>query len=231
MMGTTIVALPYGVATTGIGLSLVIIALMGVISCFTCLVIVWYGKGGAEFSSVVASYLGRPPQYVAWFMSTGIIAGAAIVYHILMQESLYQLVGAVLTGANTSAEWWKRPYAALIPLVVYPICNFKDMSALVKVNSIGFVFLWYTLLFIVYHGVNVIVQGKGFVITTTEASQPFDPITGNLYLNVAASGNFGALGGMMMLSFFIHNCIQPILKNAQTDTQYTDIIIAYDALP
>lgn len=46
--------------------------------------------------------------------------------------------------------------------------------------------------------------------------------------NVAwiAEGHFGPLGGMMMLSFFIHNCIQTIAKQSPQRTVKTDVVIA-----
>jgi len=226
MMGTTIVALPYGMAATGVSMGIAITCLMGSLACFTCLLLVQYGKGGAEFSSVVAGYLGKYPQLLAWALSTAVIAGAAIVYHILMQESLYQLVQTVLTASGHGGEtWWKHAYAALVPLVLYPICNFKDLSALVKVNSLGFLFLWYTILFMVYHGAKALTLGNDLAYSWQPPATAYSD-AGLLNVNLGGTANFGPLAGMMMLSFFIHNVIQPILKNAQPATQRTDIVIA-----
>jgi sodium-coupled neutral amino acid transporter 9 len=39
--------------------------------------------------------------------------------------------------------------------------------------------------------------------------------------------SFGPLGGMMMLSYFIHNCIQPITKAASPKTKRRDVVIAF----
>lgn len=229
MMGTTIVALPYGMAITGVAMGMTIIGVMGAISCFTCLMLVQHGKGGGEFSAIVATHLGRCPQLIAWAMSTAIIAGAAIVYHILMQESVFQLVGAVAASAGDPApEWWQRPYAALIPLAIYPVCNMKNMTVLVRMNSVGVFFLWYTMLFIVYHGASALHEGSGLAVQWGAAPATALPYRddGKLIVNMGGTLDFGPLAGMMMLSFFIHNCIQPIIKHARTDTQTTDIIIA-----
>ncbi|RYG55253.1 hypothetical protein EON66_05730 [archaeon] len=228
MMGTTIVALPYGMATTGLALGAVIIGIMGVISCFTCLMIMKYGKGYDEFSDMVAHYLGRYPRYGAWLISVAVIVGAAMVYHILMQESLYQLVGTIITAHSPdAASHWKRVYAAMVPLIVYPVCNMKDMSALVKVNSLGFLFLWYTIMFVLYHGFHAMSHSTFSWVASQDPSASFYAPDGSLRIVYGGQSTFSALGGMMMLSFFIHNAVQAITKNAQPATVRTDVVIAY----
>jgi hypothetical protein len=234
MMGTTIVALPFGLAESGIGTGLGITALLGAISCYTCLIIVESGAGAEDFSTCVRQFLGRRMQLVAWAISVAIIVGAAIVYHILMQETLYALVATLLQSAagvtDVDGTGWRREWAALVPWFLYPISNLPDLSTLVKMNSVGFLFLAYVVLFIISHGVHAISQGGAAplaAVSTLDASlSPYSP-SGILRIVVGGTSNFAALGGMMMLSFFIHNCIQPIVKNANPVTRRTDIIIAY----
>jgi sodium-coupled neutral amino acid transporter 9 len=231
MMGTTIVALPFGLAESGIGSGLAIIALLGAISCYTCLILVESGPGAEDFSACVRVFLGRRVQLVAWGISVAIIVGAAIVYHILMQETLYALVATMLTSAtggfDPDTSGWQRYWAALIPWFLFPISNMPDLSALVRLNSLGFLFLAYVILFILVHGMRALAGGAPMaaVATLPTGAPPYDP-TGILRVVVGGTPNFAALGGMMMLSFFIHNCIQPIVKNADPKTRRVDIIIA-----
>ena len=48
-----------------------------------------------------------------------VILGAAIAYHILMQQALYKVVHAVGAEfhATTLLQHWRPQYAALVPLV------------------------------------------------------------------------------------------------------------------
>lgn len=236
MMGTTIVALPFGLAEAGIGTGLVIIGILGAISAYTCLIIVESSQAGTEeFSACVKQFLGRRVQLLAWAISVAIILGAAIIYHILMQETLYALVTTLILSGNPNSTLinnWQRVYAALVPWFLFPISNMKDLSALVKVNSIGFIFLAYVILFIVSHGIHVLLEGRDAplaMVSTLSASSTTAPYTssGILQIIVGGTSSFASLGGMMMLSFFIHNCIQPIIKNANPATRRMDIIIAY----
>ena len=158
MMGTTILALPFGVAQAGIATALAITGLLGAVSCFTCLVVVERGltAGRDDFSGSVEAFLGRRAQLVAWAFSVAIILGASIVYHILMQETLYALVATVLAAAGRPLGAWSRVYAALVPWAIYPVCNLQNLSALVRFNSVGFLFLGSTVVFICYHGAHAL---------------------------------------------------------------------------
>jgi sodium-coupled neutral amino acid transporter 9 len=234
MMGTTIVALPFGLAESGLGTGLFITAILGAISCYTCLIIVESSKAGAEdFALCVRQFLGQRVQLLAWAISVAIILGAAIVYHILMQETLFALVSTLILSArpdvvDVSQVGWRREWAALIPWFLYPISNLKDLSLLVKMNSIGFLFLAYVIVFIVSHGFHAMI-GENVPMTavaTLPASASVYTPTGLLQIVVGGTPNFASLGGMMMLSFFIHNCIQPIIKNANPKTRRVDIMIA-----
>lgn len=229
MMGTAIVALPYGISQAGIIAGICIIAVIGAIACFTCVLLVEHGKTAEEFSDIVRMYLGVRVQLGTWAISVAVIGGAAIVYHILMQESLYQLIATIITAAGGDTAKWSHVYAALLPLVVYPATNLKDLSALVKLNSVGFLFLWFTIIFVVSHGARALSTGRnGFeFVTSLDENAPDFNAAGVLQVVVGGRLGFAELGGMMMLSFFIHNAINPIIKNAPVATRKTDVAIAY----
>ena len=51
--------------------------------------------------------------------------------------------------------WQKhQEYAALLVLVVFPLTTLKNLTTLVKFNSLGVFFLFFNIFFMVYQGVN-----------------------------------------------------------------------------
>jgi sodium-coupled neutral amino acid transporter 9 len=208
MMGTTILALPLGMSQSGIGAGLLVTALLGVLSCGTCLIVVERGlaAGHADFSGSVGALLGRRAQLVAWSFSVAIILGASIVYHILMQETLYALVNTVAAargggGDGGAPAGWSRALAAVVPWALYPICCLKDLSALVRFNSIGFLFLWYTIIFICSHGVRALAGGGGgapvVAVATLPAGAPPFRADGAFQVVTGGSPMLSGLGGMV----------------------------------
>ena len=206
MMGTTILALPLGMSQSGIGAGLVVTGLLGALSCATCLIVVERGlaAGHSDFSGSVGALLGRRAQLVAWTFSVAIILGASIVYHILMQETLFALVNTVAAargGGGGAPAGWSRPRAALVPGALYPICCLKDLSALVRFNSVGFLFLWYTIIFICSHGLRALwgVGGGAPVVavaTLPAGASPFRA-DGAFQLVTGGSPMLSGLGGMV----------------------------------
>lgn len=205
MMGTTILALPYGVAQCGIGAALAITGVLGAVSCFTCLVVVERGltAGREDFSGSVEAFLGARAKLVAWGFSVAIILGASIVYHILMAETLYALVATVLSASGHAAGGWSRAYAALVPWAIYPVCNLQNLSALVRFNSVGFLFLGYTVVFICFHGAHALAaRGVGgaapiaFVQTLPAGASPWAS-DGTFRVVTLGAPAFAGLGGMV----------------------------------
>lgn len=227
MIGTTIVALPYLFARSGIAMGLAILGFIGFVSCFTCILVVSHGKGFEEFSQFVDFWLGGRWRAVSWAMSNLVILGACIIYHILMQESLYQVVQSIVEAAGGTGEGWSRPLAAVAPLVVLPLASLRDMSLLVKLSSGGFFFVTYTIVFISYHGVHSWISDKVLFVPTLGMEGPGELPDGRLQIAWGIREGAGALGGAAMLSFFIHNIIQPITKQADPATKHRDIRTAF----
>lgn len=226
MMGTTIVSLPFGFSRSGIVLGICISAALCVISCFTALLLVRHGGNAEDFTAFIGKTLGRRWQLFSGLTSIGLILGAAMIYHILMQESIYGIVLSIVKAAGGSGSDWKRPIAAALVLAIFPVANLRDLSKLVKFNSIGTIFLWFTIIFISYHGFAALADHgiTHFVGSLTSSAPDIE----NSVLSVVIGGreSFGPLGGMMMVSFFIHTVIQPILKNAPQDTKVVDTVYA-----
>jgi sodium-coupled neutral amino acid transporter 9 len=227
MIGTTIVALPYLFARSGIATGLVILGGIGAVSCFTCLLVVTHGKMFDEFSQFVEYWMGGTWRIVSWLMSNLVILGACIIYHILMQESLFQVVQSLLQAAGVSASGWSRPIAAIVPLIVLPLANLKKMDLLVKLSSGGFVFVTYTIVFIAYHGIHAMASKEVSFVPYLGMEDSGAQTDGHMTVVWGFRNGFGALGGAAMLSFFIHNIIQPITKNADPATKHKDIVSAF----
>jgi len=217
MMGTTILALPFGMLQSGIASGLFITGLLGFLSCVTCLIVVERGlaAGHRDYNKSVQAYLGRNIMLVAWGFSVAIILGASIVYHILMQETLYALVNTALAVSGSKEGWWSRVYAALVPWVLYPICCLKDLTFLRKFNSIGFLFMWFTIVFICYHGVHALyAAGKDGaslvvpVLTAPSNTSPYRSGDGAFQIVTLATPAFSGLGGMVRCVPSLHHCMR-----------------------
>ena len=203
-MGTTILALPKGISKAGIVLGLCVTALLGSVSCITCLIVVERGAaaGRSDFSGAVESYLGPRWRWVAWIFATCIIVGAAIVYHILMAETLYALVNTLAPSAPNHG--WTIQLAALAPWAIYPICCARDLSLLVRFNSVGFIFMGFTMIFICANGVRALAGSGGgaeiqFRMIASQGAASYTD-DGKFLLTTLAAPSFADLGGIVSFS-------------------------------
>lgn len=133
--------------------------LLCAMSCHTCLLIHQHGMQFDDFTVMVRRFLGTRAQYVAWLMSVLVILGAGMAYHILLEETLFNIVGAVSqwTVGHSPASWTPAWAAAAI-LLMYPITNLRQLTVLVRINSVGAVFIFYVALFIVTRGVQALAR-------------------------------------------------------------------------
>jgi solute carrier family 38 (sodium-coupled neutral amino acid transporter), member 9 len=237
MMGTTIVALPYAFSRCGVLLGLALVGVVGATACFTTLVVLrrMQTSGLDDYAAMMTRYLGRVPGWVAFGTGVGILVGAVCIYHVLMTESLHSLVlsiaGRTEHTADPSVRGWTYPVAAAVLCAVFPIACLRDMTLLVRFNSVGFLFLWYVMLFILYHGFAAIASGDVAVVGARPADAPdWEHVHGDRYKFSVALGvreSFGVLAGILMLSFYIHNVIAPIVRNAPRATRDADVTIAF----
>ena len=120
-------------------------------------------------------------------------------------------------------------------LVAWPLTTLKNLTVLVKFNSLGVFFLFFNIFFMVYQGINVAfettvyqgvnVTGWNKMMVGNYSSIQDVPIMGsNLWFKPMT---FGALAGMSMLAFFVHNAIHPIMRHSNPKTRLCDLGIAY----
>ena len=158
MIGSTLIAIPYGFSQSGMLLGLGVVLMMGSISCYTCLLVVRHGLDVPDFSDYVRKFFGLRGVYTAMIFSVLVLVGALVAFHILMMQNLHQVVQALLTQFAGDATWTTQT-ASLAILFVFPACHVKDIAKLVKVNSFGVFFVCIVLLFEVVQGIKAIGSG------------------------------------------------------------------------
>ncbi|RHY30231.1 hypothetical protein DYB32_004490 [Aphanomyces invadans] len=155
-------------------------------------------------------HFGQRAQVLTLSVSVFVLLGACIAYHVLMKQCAYTVFHAAFDWLHIQVHW-SPAAAAFIVCLLFPLTNVKDFSTLVFLNSFGIPFLVFTIYFITFHGIRAI---------ATHA--PMDAI------EFGAKSTFGVLGGIVTLSFFIHNAIQPIIRNSNP-AHYTQNFL--DAFP
>jgi sodium-coupled neutral amino acid transporter 9 len=125
MVGSTLLAMPWGFRQSGIALGVIVFFLVGIISYYTCTLITRHtklhryrlkleqvspddspseeislkpnftGSDIVDFSEVCVKHLGRWSQILALLASIIILIGAAIAYHIFMKDCLLNIVAGI----------------------------------------------------------------------------------------------------------------------------------------
>ena len=321
MMGSTIMALPWGFFEAGlVGGVCIVLAACG-FSFVTAAMVLRRGNRDLDFQHLVGRSLGPVCKRLAGMVNVLVMLGAAVAYHILMKDCLhvigssiigwtdgsgghhgghsnhshadgshnasrgvggvygapYNLAsGELILGADAPsssafglaasdmpaehfssayATWAANPqWAALMVLVVFPLTTLKNLTVLVRFNSLGIFFLMFNIFFMVYQGIDsatsgpsgdggwqAMISGKApsspstnhdlsgsgsssFSTSGSAGGADVDGPWGNLWFKPAT---FGALAGMSMLAFFVHNAIHPIMRHSNPKTRLCDLSIAY----
>lgn len=126
-----------------------------------------------------------------------------------MEECLYTIIRALLQWAGSSLQW-SSLHASICILVLYPLACLKNDAILVTIGAIGVPCFFYTVVFIIYHGVHAL---------TTLPSSAFN------YITITAKPTFATLGGIITLSYFIHNAITPILRRSNPITRQVSLLL------
>jgi len=214
MMGSSLLALPWGFSESGFATGLAIVFLLGIMSCYTCLLILVHGRGTDDLFYVCQRHLGLTGKYVCWAAGVLLLVGSTLAYDILMSGILDSLVSAIFAVIGTSPtspwiSWWNSYWAAaLVFLFVFPIANLKSFGLLVKFNTLGVISVFYTVGFLVVYCV--------FFehLTWTHVPQ-FEP-------------DFFVFAGMLSVSYFMHSLILPMMKHAEKpENNLRDVTIGY----
>jgi sodium-coupled neutral amino acid transporter 9 len=144
-----------------------------------------------------------------------VLTGATAAYQILMTDSLTTLVEGIVSqsgGSMHSAHAYWNHYTIPVVLVVllFPLLNLKDSGPLIRLNSMGVFGIAFLVFFVIFKSF----YHHDFFSDVVHTPQ-FQP-------------KFYYLAGVLMLSFFVHNCHLSILKNNQyPENNIRDLSIAF----
>eukprot|EP01121_Diplochlamys_sp_Union-15-3_P012982 TRINITY_DN3960_c0_g2_i2.p1 TRINITY_DN3960_c0_g2~~TRINITY_DN3960_c0_g2_i2.p1 ORF type:complete len:358 (-),score=26.03 TRINITY_DN3960_c0_g2_i2:23-1066(-) len=215
MMGSSLLTLPWGFSESGLIMGIITLLVVGVLTWYTCTLIVKHGLNRPDGSNVelfdlCKEHFGKVGEILPWFASILVLVGALVAYDILMMDSLYSNVQSVIywsTGHNSSQIWTKGFSAAIVIAVVFPIANLKSFSILVKFNSVGILCIALIVIFI--------------LVSSFKHGLKFDNVP--LY-----NTGFIHLAGLLNVSFFIHNCVVAIMKDQENPKKNVrDLTIAF----
>jgi sodium-coupled neutral amino acid transporter 9 len=168
MIGSTLIALPYGFSESGVILGFGVCIFMGSVSFYTCTLVIKHGLDLPDFNDYVQLFFGRRGSYVGLSFSISILLGVLIAFHILMTENLYQVVKQLLpdnsphTGDGChddgSASLWSEKTAAVAILIIFPLTNLKEVGKLVAMNAYGIYPLAVAISFVLFKGFKCIAK-------------------------------------------------------------------------
>ena len=222
MMGSSMLALPWGFSESGLGMGLFLIFILGALTCYTCVLIVRHGKDSADFFYLCNDYLGGWGKWLCWVSSIAVLLGGVIAYDILMADILYASVNSVTNVIKmwidnpdypvsaTATHWWWNTYVTplIVFAVMFPICNMRKFGIIVTINSLGVVSIMYSVLFI-------------FLQCTVQQGLEFDGVP-------QLNSDCFVLAGLLSISFYIHGMILPIIKSAKNpQNNVRNVVIGY----
>eukprot|EP00051_Salpingoeca_urceolata_P009728 m.118164 g.118164 ORF g.118164 m.118164 type:complete len:508 (+) comp16420_c0_seq5:184-1707(+) len=218
MLGTSLLVLPWAISQAGIVAGVVGLLLIAAISLYTCEIILDCGNNGklkgvdVEYPDLVKEYLGPKTAAFSTAISVLILLGASCVFWVLMSQFLYHgvthIVNPHLDSEGPMPHWhryWsEKTVPIMLVLVVFPLLNLRDAKVFTKFNSFGVIAICFVVFVVVY-----------FVAVNHNDS----PVAAFHFNNLdLARGSVFSLTGVASLSFFIHNGILSIVRNAKDPT-------------
>ena len=88
MMGSSLLALPWGFYQSGLAMGFTTVLVIGLLSFYSCYLIVKNSKGYDDLMDVASIYLGRFGVAVCFLSSVLVLVGAIVAFDILMSDSL-----------------------------------------------------------------------------------------------------------------------------------------------
>jgi sodium-coupled neutral amino acid transporter 9 len=168
MIGSTLIALPYGFSESGMILGFGVCIFMGSISFYTCTLVIRHGLDLPDFNDYVALFFGKRGSYIGLSFSIMILLGVLMAFHILMTENLYQVVKQLLPDhsvhdphmsaaaachdSSGAHSFWTEKTAAVVILIIFPLTNLKEVGKLVAMNAYGIYPLAVAISFVLFKG-------------------------------------------------------------------------------
>lgn len=214
-MGSSLMALPWGFAKSGLVGGILMSLSVGLISWYTCWLILKMAQQHNDLFDLCEEYLGSVGRWISFIAAILFGIGILISYDILMTTSLFESIESLRafstgsTHALKSVPYWNRYIAAaIIALVVFPLSSLRNFGILIKINTWSIIFLIYIIVF--------------FLIVSIREG------LGNLPQTALFNTQFGWLSGVLTASFVLHNAIINIMKKQRyPEHNVRDLTLGY----
>lgn len=215
MVGSAVVALPWAFEQSGILLSLALLVIACLISCYTCMIIVNLCGDKDDFFDVLFKYWGKRGWLVGLLSTIAIVLGACIVYFVIMVQLFYPIIMSVkywispgqtelVLDMGMAFDKFSVSYVAiLIFFIEIYVTNKKDLHIFINLISYSAVFIIALILFVVLIGL-VSLGNTSYSFALMPSSKQDSPI---LFM----APNFSALAGMLCVGFYLHTNSVPII--------------------
>jgi sodium-coupled neutral amino acid transporter 9 len=214
MMGSSLMALPWGFAKAGLLGGILMSLAVGLISWYTCWLILKIRQSHNDLFDLCQEYLGSPGRWISWIASILFGVGVIVSYNIIMTTSLVDSIEGFRDIANhdvvsSMTPYWNRYIAAtIIAIFGFALSNFRHYGFLVKLNTWTIILLIYIIVFFL---------GSSFKqgIQSLHKTELFEL-------------SFGWFSGVLTASFVLHNAIINIMKNQRyPENNIRDLSIGY----
>lgn len=199
----------------GIAGAVTAMVLMATIDCYTAGLFVRHRKHYINVLDLAQEYLGWVGKTLAFVASFLVMTAAVMSYAVLMADSVYQAVNGFRQLADPKSDapdvgiWSRNACCVGIFLLLFPICNLKSLTILLRINSLG---------------VGSVLYLIGFVVI--QCAQQFPPQQG-VPMGFALMGT-AKTAALFSLSFFSHSFVLEIVQNqANPENNQRDLIISY----
>ena len=143
-------------------------------------------QGFPDFADATRHYLGKQAGIICWFASICVLVGAVFAYDSLMSASLYSILKSFRVLALGSEEVFEglapEPLWAtksVIPfylfVALFPLCCLRDVTPVVRFNSMGVFCVVYMVLFIIFSCIFVTGFNHPGVAPPSPSPSPFPP--------------------------------------------------------
>ena len=184
------------------------------------------------------SFILGPVGYYIGLIAPGIlIAGAIIVFFVIMSQVLYPDLLAIYAWISRSTPAFdldpsfarfSPSYVSLVLFVILVIiCNKKDISMFMRIGSFGVIFVVLLMIFIIATGV-IAFTDTTFAVGSAAESDDTNWAESNKRILVMMNVNFPPLLGILCTGYFLHTCALPIVRSSKNpDKIGRDMFVGY----
>lgn len=225
MNGATLHVMPRLFYEAGILVGVVMTCLVGLLSWYTCGLIVQIGAYSTEyddFSDCVGEYfedasnsrcVGECGRYVALIVSIGMMAAVCLSYHFVIVGTIVEMLAENDQCGADAPLWCSRWFWVAATSAFLFLLSYLQLRHQIRICVLG------AICFLV--GMALTIALDLTEITWTNFSK-FNDI---LYYGESLN----SLAGILFISFFVHNVVLPIVKS-QRNPRPSDLAVSYTAV-